>query len=123
MKNNRTARHIACGLAAILICGCSENETLSLEAPTDNQYAIAIAVTNNSLATSRTAVVDPGESNYGKQHATRVQLYIYKQENDDYTCVASENISWKHLDGAMSGLDSRKQGYRTKFQDYEDGTQ
>ena len=123
MKNNRTARHIACGLAAILICGCSENETLSLEAPTDNQYAIAIAVTNNSLATSRTAVVDPGESNYGKQHATRVQLYIYKQENDDYTCVASENISWKHLDGAMSGLDSRKQGYRTKYQDYEDGTQ
>ena len=123
MKNIIKIRHLIYGLAAMLVYGCSENDTPPLEEPSDSRYSIAITVKNNSLASTRTAVVDPGEDIYGKQHATRVQLYIYKQENEDYTCVASEDISWKHLDGAMTGLDTRQQGYRTKYQDYEDGTQ
>ena len=100
MKNIIKIKHLICGLATMLVYGCSENDTPPL-APSDSKYSIAITVKNNSLASTRTAVVDPGEDIYGKQHATRVQLYIYKQENEDYTCVASEDISWKHLDGAM----------------------
>ena len=119
MKNIIKIRHLIYGLAAMLVYGCSENDTPPLEEPSDSRYSIAITVKNNSLASTRTAVVDPGEDIYGKQHATRVQLYIYKQENEDYTCVASEDISWKHLDGAMTGLDTRQQEYRTKYQDYE----
>lgn len=123
MKNIIKVKHLIYGLATILICGCSDNDGSPCEESTGSPYSIAIAVKNNSLTTSRTAVVDPGEDIYGKQHATRVQLYIYKQENDDYICVTSEDISWKHLDGAMAGLDTRQQGYRTKYQDYEDGKQ
>ena len=108
-------------MSILLACGCSENDTSPSYEAGDSPYSIAIAVKNNSLVSTRTGVVDPGEDIYGKQHATRVQLYIYKQEGDDYICVASEDISWKHLDGAMGGLDTRQQGYRTKYQDYKDG--
>lgn len=117
--NFKKAKYMVCGLLAMLACGCAENGDADNATP---PCSIAIAVEDNLLLTSRTAVVEPDNSLRGKQHVTRVQLYIYRQDTDGYTCVASEDIKWRHLAGAADGLETREQKYVTDYQGYEDGT-
>ena len=74
MKNIIKIKHLICGLAAMLVYGCSENDTPPLEEPSDSRYSIAITVKNNSLASTRTAVVDPGEDIYGKHESSYISI-------------------------------------------------
>ena len=43
MKNIIKIKHLICGLATMLVYGCSENDTPPL-APSDSKYSIAITV-------------------------------------------------------------------------------
>lgn len=121
MLMKKLIRLLLCGSAIMSVCGCSESQDV-LDDSQPQLCSIAIAVEGNSIVTSRTAVVDPDDNLRGKQHVTRVQLYIYEHDGDDYTCVASENVKWNHLNGAESGLETRQKRYTTNYQGYVDGT-
>lgn len=109
-------------MLSLLLMGCADSgeETATTTAAA---YTIAIAVDAGTGNATRTAVVEPNADLSGKQHVTRVQLYIYEKGDDDYTCVASEDIGWCHLEGAADGLDTRHQQYTTQYQDYKDDTE
>lgn len=112
-------------LLAMLTGSCSTGEEPADNGRTDKAYTIALAVNGTAALTSRTTVTEPDENNRGKQHVTRVQLYIYEQDaaNNDFTCVASEDVKWAHLTGAQNGLETREQGYTTQFKNYKDNTE
>ena len=112
------------GVGAIALGSCSDSEPLlSGSEPESAPYSISISVESNSGQTTRTSVADPDGALNGKQHVTRVQLYILKELADgDYEFVATEDIKWNYLEGAMQGLDSRRKSYRTRYQGYEDDT-
>lgn len=111
-------------LLAVLTGSCSSSEEPTDSGKTDKAYTIALAVNGTAVLTGRTTVTEPDENNRGKQHVTRVQLYIYEQDatDNDFTCVSSEDVKWTHLTGALNGLDTREQGYTTQFQSYKDNT-
>ena len=121
MLMKRLIRLLLCGSAMMSACGCSESQDI-LDDSQSQLCSIAIAVDGNSLVTSRTAIVDPDDNLRGKQHVTRVQLYIYKHDGDDYICVASEDVKWNHLSGAEDGLATRQKRYTTDYQGYVDDT-
>lgn len=121
MLMKRLIRLLLCGSAMMSACGCSESQDI-LDDSQPQLCSIAIAVDGNSLVTSRTAIVDPDDNLRGKQHVTRVQLYIYKHDGDDYICVASEDVKWNHLSGAENGLETRQKRYTTDYQGYENDT-
>lgn len=103
------------------IAGCSKSE--SAVPAGKSPYTLAIAVQGEASLQTRTPVFDPDDKTLkGRQHVTRVQLYIYEQDDtgNDYICVASEDVKWPHLQGADQGLETRKQGYSTKYQNYQD---
>ncbi len=107
-------------LLLIGIVGCSKSE------PTvpvgESPYTLAIAVQGEASLQTRTSVFDPDDQTLkGRQHVTRVQLYIYEDDGTDYTCVASEDVKWTHLQGTDQGLETREQGYTTIYQGYQDG--
>ena len=123
MWNFRQRKYLVFGLLSMWVCGCSANGDYDSSDSVADPYSIAIVVKGNSQVASRTAVVDPDDNLRGKQHVTRVQLYIYEQDKDaaDYTCVATEDVKWRHLDGSANGLETREQKYVTEYQAYEDG--
>lgn len=112
-------KYLLCALMAMLACGCSESEAVFSESAAEPSYAIAISV-NDITPLPHTDVIEPNEQLRGKQHVTRVFLFVYKENGDDYVCVAGEEVKWKHRDGAEDGLDTKEQSYRTKYQGYED---
>ncbi len=50
------------------------------------------------------------------QHVTYVQLYIFDGTENESVCVASENVYWKHWQGANDGISSRDQKYAPIYQ-------
>ena len=71
-------------LLLIGIVGCSKSE------PTvpagESPYTLAIAVQGEASLQTRTSVFDPDDQTLkGRQHVTRVQLYIYEDDGTDYT--------------------------------------
>ena len=97
MWNFRQRKYLVFGLLSMWVCGCSANGDYDSSDSVADPYSIAIVVKGNSLVASRTAVVDPDDNLRGKQHVTRVQLYIYEQDKDaaDFTCVATEDgVTW-----------------------------
>lgn len=116
-------KYIIPGLMALLTAGCSDNGSTPADEPTAAPYSIALSVDAGGTVKSRTSVADPDDNLRGKQHVTRVQLFIYSQDDDgkDYTCVASEDVKWTHLKGAIDGLPTQTQRYTTTYQDYKDG--
>lgn len=116
MRKTKIAIGIALSLLAI---GCTNGDD---GATATEQCKIAIAV-DAATTTTRTAVDEPDDKLNGKQHVTRVQIYIYEKSDDDFTCVTNEDIGWHHLEGAADGLDTRRQQYVTLYQDYKDDTE
>lgn len=121
----RYLKYLACALAVFAVSSCSDTDVLEPDVEVDNTPgSIAIAIDSNSHLTSRTSVVDPDDNLRGKQHVTRVQLYIFEVLTDgDCECVATEDIKWHHLTGALEGLDTRLKKYTTVYQGYESGKQ
>ena len=111
-------------LAAMLPAGCTNREDLLPDAQqAAAPVAVSLWVTDAGRTTSRTSVETPDfQTKRGKQHVTRVQLYIYqeqKQKPGSYAQVATENVDWPHWEGAPNGLDTQAQKYMTRFQKYE----
>ena len=104
------------------ITGCSKGDSVN---PAGEQpYTLTIAVQEKSSLQTRTSVFDPDDNTLkGRQHVTRIQLYVYEQDDSgtDYTCVATEDVKWEHLQGAMDGLETKKQKYNTQYQGYKEG--
>lgn len=108
-------------LAAMLPAGCTNREDLLPDAQqAAAPVAVSLWVTDAGRTTSRTSVETPDfQTKRGKQHVTRVQLYIYqeqKQKPGSYAQVATENVDWPHWEGAPNGLDTQAQKYMTRFQ-------
>ena len=124
MMNRRLIYCILSGaLTASLLAGCSKDVPKQQNDAVE-PCSIMLEVKGKTDTRTRTPVEDPDDtSKKGKQHVTRIQLYIYEQDaaGTDFTCVASEDVKWTHLQGAMDGLETRKQGYTTVYQDYKDG--
>lgn len=111
---------LLCGLLALLFGGCADQEALPTEGADGTACTLNIAVEGSSTLNSRTPVVDPLDNGVGKQHVTRVQLYIYQStQNGDFQCVANEAIPWKHVEGAMNGLNTREQTFMPKFKAFD----
>lgn len=113
-------KNLLCGLLALLFGGCADQEALPTEGADGTACTLNIAVEGSSTLNSRTPVVDPLDNGVGKQHVTRVQLYIYQStQNGDFQCVANEAIPWKHVEGAMDGLNTREQTFMPKFKAFD----
>lgn len=109
-------------LAVMLPAGCADREDPFADGQlADEPVAVSLWVTDVGRTTSRTSVETPDfQTKRGKQHVTRVQLYIYQElEQGGYSLKASEDVNWPHWQGALEGLPTREQKYMTRFQTYE----
>lgn len=110
-------------LTASLLAGCAKDTPVQQD-DAGLPCSIVLEVKGKTETQTRTPVQDPDDATKkGKQHVTRIQLYIYEKDaiGTDFTCVASEDVKWTHLQGAMDGLETKKQGYTTVYQNYKDG--
>lgn len=119
----RLGKWLWAGLLTLLTIGCADQEELTTDSTTQGSYALVLTVDSQSRQATRTEVVAPENDKRGKQHVTRVQLYIYEETDDrkDFSCVATEDIGWQHLEGTLAGLPTKSQLYEPKYKKFKPG--
>ena len=118
MKLRYLTHTLACALLLTGLPSCSDKDPGGMES--DLPAKLALSVQGTASAHTRTAIADPDDLTLkGLQHVTRVQLYIYEEQGNDFVCIASENVQWTHWKGAMQGLQTQQQGYTTRYQEYK----
>lgn len=102
----------------LLVLCASCQEKLEAEPPVEEGMTLRFSVhSQDTIANSRTVL-------QGKdpiQHVTYVQLYLFEGTDSEALCVASENVSWQHWEGANEGLPSREQVYKLVYKGMKDG--
>lgn len=104
-------------LLCFVVAGCSQEIPYSQEEET-GEGQVELLFNASTGLTTRTTL--PGPDNL--QHVQNVQLYVFDGTTDASTCVASEDVSWIHAEGAANGLPTREQRYKVKYDGFQPST-
>lgn len=120
----RLGKWLLSGLLVLVSMGCSDQELSLSDSTAQDSYGIVLTVDSQTRTSTRTEVVAPENNTTGRQHVTRVQLYLYEETEDgkDFRFISTEDVGWRHLTGTLTtGLPTMSQLYEPKYKDFKEG--